>query len=150
MSLIRPGVKKVSTMTLLGAFRIATVYGSPANGVFPMTVWSPTTYPQYPQIALPKCHIKKIAVELNGDTEFFSGTINFILEKNDVEVWSSGALENTDLLQGSTNIQNQLYRWYDVNIFTSDEDFLVGFFECVSLIGRPEGIGINVWGTPLQ
>lgn len=147
MSSINPKGVDASALTFICAFRNAANISNPDTGVTPMGTFFNSTSLESPQFVMPDGRITRIGVELNGGAEFSSGTINFILEKNDVEIWSTGAMSKTDFKQGtSAGLQNQVYQWFDVDIELTDTDFITAYFETNALAGGPEGMGINLWG----
>lgn len=98
---------------------------------------------------LQPCVIKKIYVSINGPAEFTGGFARWRMWRNAVrtgsETFDTGNLVNTSF---SYSTDNQLSRWYDVNIIMSSQnDYLTAQFIASLLTGAPEGIYMQLWGS---
>lgn len=115
---------------------------------------SSTTYPQAPVngIGGDSGFIKKIKIETNtnivGRSEY-DGLMEFILFKNNSQIWSSGGLAWADWPKFTANTTTipQGTLWYDVNLPYVQADEFFGAVGCLAVVGGPLGIRMEVWGT---
>lgn len=142
-------------LKLLGSWSVQYTGASITTGFFIMTQLFGDTTPNSVQssvMRLQPCTIKKIYLSTNGATEFSSGTMQWDLWKNAVRTgtatYSSGprlptlAGSNFDYLTDT-----QYAVWDDANIPMGEDDYFTARLTATSVVGGPEGIYMQLWGT---
>jgi len=139
--------------SLLGAFYVNEVLSvSSTSRLIDMTQALGNVTNSSAQVTLMRvqpCVIKKIYVSINGASEFTGGLARWRLWRNAVrtgtEAFDTGNLSNGSFTYST---DNQLSRWYDVDItMSSQNDYLTAMFVATLLTGGPEGIYMQLWGS---